>query len=71
MAFHFIFINFSCSFQILNLTGAVVQSQVLQVEQGTNNFEILLKDMPEGMYMYSIGNEEGVLTDRIMVARQE
>ncbi len=57
-------------FQIVNLTGQVIQSQVLQVEQGPNTFEMVVKDISEGMYLYSLGNEEGVLTERIMVTKQ-
>lgn len=59
------------TFQVMNLTGAVVQSQELQVEQGVNSYEILVQDLPDGMYMYSLGNEEGVLTDRLMIVKEK
>ena len=59
------------TFQIMNLTGQVIQSQMLQVEQGTNTYEMVVKDIPEGMYLYTLGNEEGVLTERIMITKQK
>ena len=58
------------TFKIMSLTGVEIQSQILQVEQGTNSFEMVVKDLVEGIYLYSLGNEEGVLTERIMITKQ-
>lgn len=54
---------------ILNLTGEVIKSQTYQIEQGANSFELDLSKFSNGMYFYAVGNEEGVLTDRIIVAK--
>lgn len=55
--------------QILNLTGKVIQEQTYQIEQGANQFELDVSELSNGIYFYTIGNKEGVLTDRIIIAK--
>lgn len=56
-------------FVLLDLTGKIIQERVFQVDQGTNTFEVDFNDIPNGIYLYAIRNELGVLSNRIVVAK--
>ncbi len=69
-------INFSCvsqinnnslHFQIRDLTGKTILSKEMEVDKGENNISIDVTDIQNGIYFYSISDNSGVLTDKILI----
>lgn len=62
--------NGEYQFKLFNLIGKEVQSQQLNVKKGVNTIEVTVKDLPPGVYMYSLSGNNSTLTRRLIVQQK-
>lgn len=56
-------------FEVFNLVGKRVFAQELRLDAGVNEISFDGSSLPNGSYFYSIGNRDGKVTRRMVVAR--
>lgn len=59
--------NGDYQFKLFNLIGKEIQSQWLNVNKGINTIEVNVKDLPPGVYMYSLSGNSATLTRRLVI----
>ncbi|MFH1319662.1 MAG: T9SS type A sorting domain-containing protein [Bacteroidota bacterium] len=55
-------------FIVYNMLGKLVYSENLKAKQGINMIQFYSKDMPAGVYMYSLNSDNHIVTRRMVVA---
>lgn len=53
--------------RVFDMLGKVVQSKRINLHRGENIIDFDGRDLPDGMYVYTISNERGGLSDRMVV----
>ncbi len=56
-------------FEVFNLVGQRVHARTIRLDAGINEFSFDGSALPNGSYFYSIGNQNGKATRRMVVAR--
>lgn len=56
-------------FQVVNLLGQSVENRSVKLFPGENQVDFDASNLPAGIYQYSIGNEKGQRTGKLVVAR--
>ena len=51
---------------ILNVTGQVMLSEQHNLNSGENRVNVLMNDLPAGIYMLRLQSKEGVITQKIV-----
>jgi hypothetical protein len=51
------------------LVGQKVHAQSIQLDAGVNEFIFDGKNLPNGSYFYALGNREGRVSRRLVIAR--
>ncbi len=59
----------SVDFQVFNWSGQRVESRRIQLWPGQNPIEFDASGLPNGIYLYTIGNEKGVRSGKLAVNR--
>lgn len=57
-------------FKLFNLIGREVQTQLVNVRKGLNAIEVNVKELPPGIYMYSLSGNNSTLTKRLIVQQK-
>jgi hypothetical protein len=57
-------------FRLFDLVGKEIQSQMLNVRKGINTIEVNVKDLPPGVYIYSLAGNNATLTRRFIVQKK-
>lgn len=60
---------FDAVINVYNLSGQKIKEVNTTFDNGTNNHQLSVKDLSEGMYIISIESENGVLTEKVVVTR--
>lgn len=63
-------VNGDYQFKLFNLIGKEVQRQQLNIRKGINTIEVNVKDLPPGVYMYSLSGNNSTLTRRLIVQQK-
>lgn len=56
-------------FEVFNLVGLRVHSRVVRLDSGINQFAFDGSQLPNGSYIYSLGNRDGKVSRRMVIAR--
>lgn len=56
-------------FKVYNMLGKLVYNENLKAKQGNNMIQFFSKDLPAGVYMYSLRSDNHIVTRRMVVAR--
>ena len=56
-------------FEVFNLVGQRVHSRTIRLDAGVNEFIFDGSELPNGSYFYSIGNRDGKVARRLVIAR--
>ena len=63
------FINDQLEFRVSDLMGRVVHREITEVIQGDNVLTFDGSALPEGIYLYSLSNEKGRISNKMIVNR--
>jgi len=56
-------------FQVFDLLGKEVHRQQVQIFEGANNFEFDGSRLSDGIYIYSVSNQDGRLSNKMIINR--
>jgi hypothetical protein len=57
------------AFEVFDLVGQRVHTQAIQLDAGVNEFTFDGKNLANGSYFYSLGNRDGRVSRRLVIAR--
>ena len=57
------------TFSLYDLTGKVIHAQPINLQNGLNEIQLDGSFLPNGMYVYTLANENGVISDKLIVNR--
>ena len=62
-------VNEAYQFEVFDLLGQRVHAEMVQVVEGTNQFEFDGSHLANGMYLYTVGNQDAKISSKMLVNR--
>jgi hypothetical protein len=55
---------------VMDLMGKSVYSEKIKVNEGNNYFDFDGTNLPDGIYIYSVGNDTGVVSKKMIINKR-